>query len=132
MTIIENEYLTALETIFPGLNFQRQYQIEDSPYVIDAFAEYGSIIVEVDEEHHQWDTQEDNERMDQILDALSQEMYDDSPHCSASYWKSKIKVIRIKQGELPKAIREILLHLVEECGDFGVPVACKDYKHFEE
>lgn len=96
----EHKFGEMLKTL-TDLDWQEQYPINNGQYKIDFYYE-GGLIVEYDEKHHDYQNQEDKERMDIIRNVIAEE------NEITDGERFKPAVIRVKEGEELTGIKRVI------------------------
>ena len=99
----EYEFGYMLEKI-TGFKWEKQVSIDSGKFFLDFYLK-NTLIVEYDEEHHDYSVQQDNERIIFCRNwiAENREEYDDGWRCP---------VIRVKKGYELDGLNRIIRHLV--------------------
>lgn len=102
----ETEFGDMLKSI-TGLKWETQYPIDNGKYRLDFYLK-DNLIVEYDEEQHEWNKSSDDKRIKYCREFLKteEEYYEPDWYCP---------VIRVKKGEEYDGIRKIMRHLIY-CG----------------
>lgn len=98
---LEFQFGDMLEKI-TGFKWEKQYPIDKGKYRLDFYLK-DTLIVEYDENHHEYQITKDDERIEYIRDWLAtQDGYDDGWRCP---------VIRVKKGKELEGLNRIIRHL---------------------
>ena len=113
----EFKFANLLKEMFPSEVILEQYPVLN--YRVDFLLPFASIVIEYDEKHHKYQSEEDEKRMREIIEELSRKVVDgesiyDGDASEPTPWmkgKDVYTVIRINEGEEIDGLRRILLEI---------------------
>ena len=117
----EYKFYNLLKEFFPNENIVCQMQVLS--FRVDFYLPFANIIIEYDEKHHKYSTEKDEIRIKEIrkeiMNKISQgiPLFEGDEEAKYSPWlkdKDILHVIRVKEGEEIKGIREILITMHED------------------
>lgn len=117
----EYKFYNLLKEFFPNENIVCQMQVLS--FRVDFYLPFANIIIEYDEKHHKYSTEKDEIRIKEIrkeiMNKISQgiPLFEGDEEAEYSPWlkdKDILHVIRVKEGEEIKGIREILITMHED------------------
>lgn len=119
----EYKFYNLLKEFFPNENII--YQMPVLSFKVDFYLPFANIIIEYDENHHKYSTEKDEIRIKKIRKEIMRKISQGIPlfegdEADYSPWlkdKDILHVIRIKEGEEIKGIREILITMHEDAID---------------
>lgn len=117
----EYKFYNLLKEFFPNENIVCQMQVLS--FRVDFYLPFANIIIEYDEKHHKYSIEKDEIRIKEIrkeiMNKISQgiPLFEGDEEVEYSPWlkdKDILHVIRVKEGEEIKGIREILITMHED------------------
>ena len=120
----EYKFYNLLKEFFPNENIVCQMRVLS--FRVDFYLPFANIIIEYDEKHHKYSTEKDEIRIKEIrkeiMNKISQgiPLFEGDEEAEYSPWlkdKDILHVIRVKEGEEIKGIREILITMYEDAID---------------
>ena len=119
----EYKFYNLLKEFFPNKNIICQMPVLS--FKVDFYLPFANIIIEYDEKHHKYSTEKDEIRIKKIRKEIMRKISQGIPlfegdEADYSPWlkdKDILHVIRVKEGEEIKGIREILITMYEDAID---------------
>lgn len=119
----EYKFYNLLKEFFPNQNII--YQMPVLSFRVDFYLPFANIIIEYDEKHHKYSTEKDEIRIKEIRKEIMRKISQGIPlfegdETDCLPWlkdKDILHVIRVKEGEEIKGIREILITMYEDAID---------------
>ena len=119
----EKDFEATLKTIFNNEDIITQLPV--LKYRVDFWLPFANTIVEYDEKHHQYQTEEDKERIERIEQELMRKIIKGEKiypggHYKPNPWlknKNIISTIRVKEGKEDEGLRKILCVIQEDTGN---------------
>ena len=116
----EYKFYNLLKEFFPNENIVCQMQVLS--FRVDFYLPFANMIIEYDEKHHKYSTEKDKIRIKEIRKEIMKKISQGIPlfegdEAEYSPWlkdKDILHVIRVKEGEEIKGIREILITMHED------------------
>lgn len=123
----EYKFYNLLKEFFPNENIICQMPVLS--FKVDFYLPFANIIIEYDEKHHKYSIEKDEIRIKKIRKEIMRRISQGIPLFEGdepdySPWlkdKDILHVIRVKEGEEIKGIREILITMYEDAID---PIMC--------
>ena len=119
----EYKFYNLLKEFFPNENIICQMPVLS--FKVDFYLPFANIIIEYDEKHHKYSTEKDEIRIKKIRKEIMRKISQGIPlfegdEADYSPWlkdEDILHVIRVKEGEEIKGIREILITMYEDAID---------------
>lgn len=116
----EYKFYNLLKEFFPNENII--YQMPVLNFKVDFYLPFANMIIEYDEQHHNYSTEKDEIRIKEIRKEIMEKISQGIPlfegdEAEYSPWLKDmdiLHVIRVKEGEEIKGIREILITMHED------------------
>ena len=116
----EYKFYNLLKEFFPNENII--YQMPVLNFKVDFYLPFANMIIEYDEQHHNYSTEKDEIRIKEIRKEIMKKISQGIPlfegdEAEYSPWLKDmdiLNVIRVKEGEEIKGIREILITMHED------------------
>ena len=112
---LEKEYLSVIKEIFIGENIREQFPFLMGKYRVDLFFYDLNIVVEIDEKEHQYKTEYDLNRDEEIKTAIIEYLKQEDT-IGRAYdfdYSSLMRIIHIREGHLGEGIR-MLMQAIED------------------
>ena len=119
----EYKFYNLLKEFFPNENIICQMPVLS--FKVDFYLPFANIIIEYDEKHHKYSTEKDEKKKKKIRKEIMRKISQGIPlfevdEADYSPWlkdEDILHVIRVKEGEEIKGIREILITMYEDAID---------------